>query len=572
MEDIIAAKAGAQTKLASAQSVLCNWLAVKPEKIKAIAAAIVTTSFFCALLATWLSFDNHAATCDEANHVMNGLTYSDLLQHARPLRPDWWRKFFTVNTYYPPVGTLLYGIGFNLFQSHTFALQAIKVFWLALLSLSVGLIAFTVSGSCLAVALSISLVNLCSITCDLSHTALLDMPLVAMVATGLAAIYWKSHSSCWSRSFITGIILALAIMTKQVAIAFLGFPLVLNAILTLKTNWNKRGLVSIGLMTLPIIAICAPWVILNYASMNKQNLEIAVELSKRGSTLSRVLFNLEYYLGSAIFCASPIVLLVSLLGFLKITPAQNRQLATLWFAIVPAATALCIISCQPARDRYIAPIVVLIAVIGGVALAQLKEKNMKFFWSIVILTVPLLCVQFASYNFSPFPLNARWLNEASKLTGGVAREHVSPFFNKNDSIVVYAHSNPIKDNSSLAHIILKTINEIDGQSASWLNITVYNSELDVHELELLAKLQKYMVQPTTSRRWTALGDLESFSEISAANYRWYVLRDGDQGFRFANRESILAHEQLIQFVKRHYTLIKQLKASDGENIGLYCSK
>ncbi len=153
-----------------------------PSKARAVVTALIATAIFCAALAIWLFFDKHVPACDEANHVMNGLTYTNLLQHARPLRAAWWHSFFTVNTYYPPVGTLTMGAACAIIKDPILALQLVKIFWLAVLSLSVGAIAFMVSGSSIAVAAAICLVNGCSLTCDLSHSALLDLPLIAMVA------------------------------------------------------------------------------------------------------------------------------------------------------------------------------------------------------------------------------------------------------------------------------------------------------------------------------------------------------------------------------------------------------
>ncbi len=91
------------------------------------------------------------------------------------------------------------------------------------------------------------------------------------------------------------------------------------------------------------------------------------------------------------------------------------------------------------------------------------------------------------------------------------------------------------------------------------------------EFELLAKLRNFNIRPTTSRTWTALGDKEQFDRAQAVNYRWYVIKDGDQGFRFADEQNLQSHLKLIEFVKANYKLIKALKALDGTAVGLYCA-
>lgn len=541
-----------------------------PNKARAVVTALTATAIFCAALAIWLCFDKHVPACDEANHVMNGLTYTNLLQHARPLRAAWWHNFFTVNTYYPPVGTLTMGAACAIIKDPILALQLVKIFWLAVLSLSVGAIAFMVSGSSIAVAAAICLVNVCSLTCDLSHSALLDLPLIAMVAAALAAIYWKDGSASLKRSATAGIILGIAIMTKQVAIAFLGFPVLLDSILTLKRNWNKKGLYSIALMALPALLLCLPWTITNYNSVQKLNNEIAADLSMRGSTSSRILFNLEYYLGSWLYCASPLVLVTALLGFGAQKKEQHKKLLPLWISILPAALALSLISCQPARDRYVAPIVILIAISGGCGLAHLVKRNKTAFVVITAIFLPLAALQYISFNLSPYPIaQTTWVAEIARFLHCSLREHVSPFFDKSNSIVRMQHISPSPRGGEIANQILDCIEKEDGKNSSWLNITAFSPDLDVHELELLAKLRMLAIKPTTSRLWTALGDKEDFSESKALNYRWYVIKDGDQGFRFADQQSKLAHEKLIDFVRHRYQLIKKFQAPNKERIDLY---
>jgi hypothetical protein len=541
-----------------------------PSKARAVVTALIATAIFCAALAIWLYFDKHVPACDEANHVLNGLTYTNLLQHARPLRASWWHSFFTVNTYYPPVGTLTMGIACAIIKDPILALQLVKIFWLAVLSLSVGAIAFMVSGSSIGVAAAICLVNLCVITCDFSHYSLIDQPLVAMVATGLAVIYWKGGKASVKHSLVTGLVLGLAIMSKQVAIAFLGFPILFDSMITLRRNWNKNGLQSLFLVALPLIIICLPWTAINFISVQKLNAEIAAELSKRGSPNARILFNLEYYLGSWLYCASPLVLFTALLGFCTVKWEQQKKLFILWISILPTALALCLISCQPARDRYIAPIVILIAVAGSLGTKQIANKNKTVFLIAAVIFLPLGALQYLSFNFNPYPISQPgFFRQAPRWLGCALREHISPFFDKGNSIVFWQHIPPSRDGGELANQILNYIDQVDGQRSSWLNITASSSGLDVHEMELLAKLRKLAVKPTTSRVWTALGDKEEFSESKALDFRWYVIKNGDQGFRFADQRNLLAHEKLIDFVRHHYKLIKQFKSTNDENVELY---
>lgn len=535
-----------------------------------VVIALTVTILFCTSLNIWLSFDKHVPLCDEASHVLNALTYSDLLHHARPFRADWWHKFFTVNTYYPPVGTLTMGISLALIKDQILALQLVKIWWLAVLSLAVGTIAFIASRSRIALAGAICLVNLCVVTCDYSHSSMLDLPLMAMVAVGLASIYWKNGRASIKHSVTTGIILGLAIMTKQVAIAFLGIPLLLDSLLTIKQNHYRASLLSLGLTSLPILAICLPWTALNFSAMQHVNSDIAAALSKRGSASSRMLFNLEYYMGSWLFCASPLVLIGALVGFVSLRRDQHKTIIPMWLSVLPAALALCLIDCQPARDRYIAPIVLLIAIVGGVGLAAMWERNKKLFFLFLTIFLPLATAQFISFNFSPYPIAENIsLAKSSEFLACQMRDHVSPFFDKTNSLVSWKHLAPSSKGAELATQILDCIEAEDGKQTSWLNITASTGGVDVHEIELLARLRGLATQPSTTRTWTALGDEEVFSESKILNHKWYVIKAGEQGFRFADKKSQAAHEQITSFIKANYILVKTLVATDGSEVGLY---
>lgn len=539
------------------------------EQSKALIATLVTTLIFALSLSLWLHFDHHLPACDEANHVLNGLTYANLLEHARPLRMGWWRQFLTVNTYYPPLGTLVMGAAMVLFKSFT-ALQVVKVFWLFVLSGSVGAIAYMVSGRSTACSAAVCLLNFCILTCDFSHSALIDQPLAAMVALALAFVYWKNGRANIEYSLALGIVLGLAIISKQVAIAYLGFPVLLDSYLTWKKNSIKEALISLVFLAIPALALALPWTLLNFATMQKQNAEIALELAKRGDAATRILFNIKYYLTSFIYCASPLVLFCSGLGLASLPKPLQKKLTLLWISVVPAALALSLISCQPARDRYVAPLVILIAVAGGCGIAEIIERKNKFARIGLVVLTALLTGQFIAFNFYPYPLSATLLESIVNVFACSLREHVSPFFEK-DAVVYWQHSAPSKDAGELAAQILDCIEKQDGPMISWLNITASGAGLDVHEFELLAKLKSMNIRPTTSRLWTALGDREEFSEKQALNYRWYVIKDGGQGFRFADQENRDSHERLLAFIKEKYKLVKTFTALDQTEVRLYCA-
>lgn len=56
----------------------------------------------------------------------------------------------------------------------------------------------------------------------------------------------------------------------------------------------------------------------------------------------------------------------------------------------------------------------------------------------------------------------------------------------------------------------------------------------------------------------------------ALRCRCCKVKEGDQGFRFADKDSEEAHEQVLTFVKRNYHEVETFRALDGAQVSL-CS-
>lgn len=146
----------------------------------------------------------------------------------------------------------------------------------------------------------------------------------------------------------------------------------------------------------------------------------------------------------------------------------------------------------------------------------------------------------------------------------ITRARISIFSQKQKYCLRETSSN--NEGGQLATKILECITTDDSKLTSWLNVTAISGGLDVHEMELLAKLHGLSIKPTTSRLWTALGDKEVFSEEVARHCRWYIVKEGDQGYRFADKESQEADEKLLGFIKSHYKEIDRFEALDGSQL------
>ena len=123
----------------------------------------------------------------------------------------------------------------------------------------------------------------------------------------------------------------------------------------------------------------------------------------------------------------------------------------------------------------------------------------------------------------------------------------------------------------LGHSRLRTIDRFEGGKPVYLNILPDYVQLNGNTFELLGRMLGSPVMPTTSRRWTVMGDVVTFDPKVALYYQWYLLKSGYQGNLLRDGNSEKSYAQLIEFVEHSdkFHLVGSHNLPDGSTMSLY---
>lgn len=546
----------------------------KTKKINKTNLLNVSTASFCATVLTlWFAFDHRLAGIDESGHIINANQAREILAHARIWKPDWWRELLTVNGFYPPFVYITNGF---------LRLALPDAAWVDALSLI--LFDFGLSASVFGIAWLTTRSRPCSILAVvilhcypqisfLSHTPLLDFPLETMIALGIFSLLWWTENLTWKRSIVCALALALACLTKQIAVAFLLPPaLWLTAKALIEAPQSKRLKVFGKALLVAVVttSALALWYYLNresIAGLASYNRTIIGDTSMASALIA----NLKFYAIGTKHNMS--VLLLSLFFFAVCLPSKNwKELIPILLSSVGGMCIISLITWTAPLDRYQAPALIAPAIVTAVAAITLwqgpsKQLALKIakriFVGLVALTIAL---QYLSYNFMPYPLDL-----GTSLASIATRLGVSVRLYRNE-LIVNDSPRPAKDWGQVW--TLKRIRQVDGDAPVWLNILPCNADTNVHTYEVVALRIKSKTKPTTSRIWTLLGDKVEFSEKTAQYYQWYLLTDGNQGNQLLDPASVKAYAQIQEYVAKSgkFELRDSFKLPDQSTIKLYRQK
>ena len=210
----------------------------------------------------WSAFDHGLPDWDAAGHILNGWRYCELLRHPHLFSGAWLTSMLTVNFFYPPFVYFATGVLKLIFGVSPWVDALVKAIFVAVLSLSVfGITKALLKDNAIA-ALAVAFINLYPEATLLSHSSMLDYPLMAMVALSLFVLLrWQANPK-WPITISLGLVLAATCMTKQIGAAFLLFPglVIFTQTIAQKRYLETRKLLLAGLMP-PLFA--APWLLAN---------------------------------------------------------------------------------------------------------------------------------------------------------------------------------------------------------------------------------------------------------------------------------------------------------------------
>ncbi len=190
------------------------------------------------------------------------------------------------------------------------------------------------------------------------------------------------------------------------------------------------------------------------------------------------------------------------------------------------------------------------------------DRILKRALVVLVLTVGVL--GYVAVNFYPYPITG---SPVLTLIRNMALRPVSAITKDR-----FEHPCPYEDWGILW--TLSKIRETDGDSPEWLNVLPSTQQLNVHAFEYFGRQAKFHVHPTTSRSWSAAGDSSKFSEEETLHYRWYLIKTGEQGFKFHDPISRANFDQLVTFIAdgKRFDLKGEKELPDGSKLSLYRQK
>src|SRR5262249_48056966 len=182
----------------------------------------------------------------------------------------------------------------------------------------------------------------------------------------------------------------------------------------------------------------------------------------------------------------------------------------------------------------------------------------------------LAAVQFISFNFAPYPIARPEF--VARLSEALGVNLVEVMDDRRQSQI--RHSNPLPLQDWGQEWALSTIDRFEGKKAVYLNIIPDYVQLNGNTFELIARRMGSPVRPTTSRRWTVMGDVVVVDPKVAMYCQWYLLKSGYQGNILRDDESQKNYDRLVDFVEHSgkFSLMGSRQLPDRTTVFLYRQK
>lgn len=531
-------------------------------------------------LALWCFFDHSMPSWDAAGHLLNGLSYQELFRHPHPFKLHWWHQLLTVNCFYPPLTYVIAGLVKTVVGTALWTDSLMKVFYLTVLNISVFGLVHRLTKDKLAAIVSLVVVNLYPEVTIESHKSMLDFAVMSMTTLALWALSEWNAKPDGKRTVLLAVATACALLTKQACAAFLLLPFGFYALLALRERRFKQ-LSMLVVSGLAAASTLIPWMIVSMPTIKKVAAEIQVSLGNK-QVSDVFVSNVLAYFGYLPEMATPFLLLFAILAVVVAKRETHSQLAVLPVSLLSGVLFLSTLTWQYALPRYFVGALVVTAAYSGVLLARLWRSNSADQCSIEsaatkalpfeqgvtrgLAALVLICgtVGYIAINFYPYPL------PPSPVLDGIRTVALHPVTIKTKS--EFEHPCPNEDWGILW--ALSKVRETDGDAAVWLNVLPSTQQLNVHAFEYFGRQAKFKVHPTTSRSWSAAGDSSKFNEEEILHYQWYLVKTGEQGFKFHDPASRANFDKLMDFIAdgNRFNFKGEKALPDGSFIRLYRQK
>jgi 4-amino-4-deoxy-L-arabinose transferase-like glycosyltransferase len=508
---------------------------------------------FVLLLIVWFALDHSWPSWDAAEHMRIAGQYVPLLKHPRPWDGQWLVNFLSVNYFYPPAVYVTHGSLKALFGSGAWVNDLREVVFQALLCFSIYFSANSLFKSRAVGLCAVLFINAYPIVGYMSHSLMLDFPLLAMVSVALAALVYWDQSRTLKGSILLGVILGLCALTKQIGLLFLIGPGVFLFVASLRRGKRKEaGYLAIAAVI--AAAMFLPWFVVNKEHMISLAHEIQHDVGNSGSNYFLISLSRYFQFVPATMTAPLMVLFfVSLISAGK----ENLQkTALLWLSAVVGMLLVCAIPYEPADARYLLPALVFPAGITAsqvcrwVGTAKLPMRILG--WTSIAGAVFTYIIM----NFAPYPLpvnfDKQWITTEQPWKQGSS--NFSPV--------------PAGDLWGQEWAIT-TIDKHQKGNQCWLNILPSNPHLSVHTFEAVISDIGAPISVSSFRGWSASGDSFDYSPEQFGYYNWFLLKSGDQGFKLRDDASRRKYAETVDFIRKNLTLVGTRSLPDGSELSLY---
>jgi hypothetical protein len=369
-------------------------------------------------------------------------------------------------------------------------------------------------------------------------------------------MWWQSNPT-WKRTLATGAVVTAACFTKQLGAAFLIPPCLY--LLAMVPGATKVRLLAVAAM---VSSVMLPWLLVNIKWIRSYAAENAQVMS--GVTPSPVAVFGDYFVGVA-YSMSFALTVAFFIALAALNKDMHRKLVLPYLAAIGGLALTSLLSCTFALDRYAAPVLAITAVVTACGAREIYRRNRACGLAFIAATLTVGGAQFISFSFSPYPLKAAWLTNIGTNMGVSLREF------RGETIT---RSTPVDTAAWGQTWAVDIIARRDPNAAVWLNILPSHGYYNPHSFELLAREIGLPLKPTTSRRWTIVGDQVDFSPATAMYYHWYLLKTGHQGNKFQDAASESAYAKLTEFVRNSgkFEQVADKLLPDGSTLSLYRQK
>lgn len=539
-----------------------RWFCTRLTKTDAVSALLLGLFAFL-LSASFYAFDHHQLMMDESWHVLKGYDYKELWSHFRPWKIDWWRRFLSVDGFYPYVVQAQVGLVKTVFGGGRYADIFVSCAYNFLMASSIFLSVRMVGVGVIAAFASVLFINFFPETNQLNHMFMLDFPAMSSTAFGIFLFLWWWQNPSFKRAIVTGFFIGLCSLTKHVAAVFLlGVGLLFVALSAIKEAKIKWTLLTSQIVTLGAVAAgtVIPWIIVNREKIKHINESAREGLSSTG-TLPDFSASAFYYLESFWITLSPFLCCVAVLAVFCLRPADHKKMIPFWCSFTVGFVLMS--SYVYPMHRYLLPSLILPSVLCGVLTERLFQSRFMLVKALAMAILLLSTAQFVSFHYTPYPIsNFPALTLVSKVLGV-----------KYESTKCGADGykgNPVAYEDWGYDWVARKIASVD-KNPVYVNVMVNLSQLNAQTFDLQLKEKKSNIFSTTSRVWNIAGDMVDFDPKTALNFQWYLFKEGNTGMPFRDEKSRKNYLDMKNFVENSgkYNLMEKRLAPDGTELKLY---